>query len=575
MAWRSGFLVAIVCIGSFTAGLPKAESWELKLHGTFTWKYELLGQMGPSGFFGPHDTDRSTFNLHQMNFYAGHNVGFDRTVSGLDAVAQTQYMTLNMKFRLNPAVLAEGEYYVGSWASTSQPFGTTQYQQQFEAQADLVRSEYRTYEFEGVKRAFSPGYWNWFRARVKLPWGTLAYGKRPRRAAMGLMLNAENSSSESVSLTVPYGPFLFSMGFYPSRAGPENYYHIADRSNIRPVNASVGMRYFSGPLQIGFNHGLAFRHRGGERNLGLLPRNAENYWSHEREDHNTWCHLAYFNGSFFLNAEYGRRFRRVIRSSPFSQRLYRDQEFETWGIETGVLVGPAKMSLLLVSVPGPDRRGNGAGGFNQNGVFKDNSMEACPDDVSNTGVFIPYTFLMVYNYSVGTPANPPSNEGNLDGAMGYGARLDYALAANLNVFGTFFYATRPYTGYGWGYLSPLRTWGTGNVWTATTTGEVARVVGGARENNTRQRLTTAGSPTIPDDALGWEVDAGFDWKLLESFTLRCTFAYWQPGDWFKYACVSLANPGWRAPTAANRWGTDPTRSIDQVFGLQVRMLMDF
>ncbi len=570
-----GFVVAMVCIICFAAGLRKAESWELKLQGTLTWKYELLGQMGTAGFFGPHDTDRSTFNLQQMNFYAGHNVGFDRTVSGLDAVAQTSYMTFRPKFKVNKAVVFEGEYYVGSWQSTSEPFGTTRYQLQFEAPGDLVRSEYRVFEFSGAKRAFSPGYWNWLRARVKLPWGTLAYGKRLKKSAMGLIWNSENSSSESLSLTAPYGPFLIGLGFYAARPGPENYYHIADRSGIRSVNFSGGMRYLSGPLQIGFNRGVAFRHRGGERRLGGLPVNARNYWSHEREDHNTWFHVAYNNGRFFLNAEYARRFRRVVRSSPFPQRLYRDNEFETWGIETGLLTGPAKISFLLVSVSGRDRRGNGDGGFNQDGVFKDNSLEACPDVVSNTAVFRPYSLLMVYNYSSGTPASPLSHEGNLDGAMAYGARLDYSLAANLNVFGTVFYATRPYTGYGWGYLSPLRSWNTGNVWTATTTGEVVRVIGGARENNGRQRLTTAGSPTIPDDALGWEVDAGFEWKLLEGFTLRSTFAYWQPGDWFKYACVSLANPGWRSPNEGNLWGTDPSRSIDPVFGVQTAMNIDF
>ena len=46
-----------------------------------------------------------------------------------------------------------------------------------------------------------------------------------------------------------------------------------------------------------------------------------------------------------------------------------------------------------------------------------------------------------------------------------------------------------------------------------------------------------GSPSIPNDSLGWEVSVGVDWKLLENLTTRLRGAYWQPGGWFKYACV--------------------------------------
>ncbi len=51
-------------------------------------------------------------------------------------------------------------------------------------------------------------------------------------------------------------------------------------------------------------------------------------------------------------------------------------------------------------------------------------------------------------------------------------------------------------------------------------------------------------PTIPDGALGYEIDAGFDWKLLEGLTARCTMGYWVPGKWFSYACVDKSQANW-------------------------------
>ncbi len=37
---------------------------------------------------------------------------------------------------------------------------------------------------------------------------------------------------------------------------------------------------------------------------------------------------------------------------------------------------------------------------------------------------------------------------------------------------------------------------------------------------------------VSDGFLGWEANAGVDWKLLEGMTASFRYAYWQPGDWF-------------------------------------------
>ncbi len=103
-------------------------------------------------------------------------------------------------------------------------------------------------------------------------------------------------------------------------------------------------------------------------------------------------------------------------------------------------------------------------------------------------------------------------------------------------------------------------------------------------------------PSIPDNNLGWEIDAGADWKLLENFSLHLLFAYWQPGNWFKYACVDKGlltavdvsgqlamniPPGFIAPLATtgnaigSGWGVNPNRSIDPVIAFNATLNVDF
>ncbi len=134
------------------------------------------------------------------------------------------------------------------------------------------------------------------------------------------------------------------------------------------------------------------------------------------------------------------------------------------------------------------------------------------------------------------------------------ARLDYAAAANLNLYGTFFYANRTSHGYSWGCIGPNAGLGA----FATTPD------GNLNFNFNRY----AASPNIPDTALGYEIDAGVDWKLLEGWTASAFVCYWQPGKWFNYACIGPIRPAWETGTAGNFFGTRPNRSIDPVIGGQ-------
>ncbi len=95
--------------------------------------------------------------------------------------------------------------------------------------------------------------------------------------------------------------------------------------------------------------------------------------------------------------------------------------------------------------------------------------------------------------------------------------------------------------------------------------------------------TNDGAPNTPDTALGWEITAGMEWKLLEKYRLRGTLAYWEPGKWFNYACIDRSVPGWNTQTRTNtstynpagRFGTNPARTIDPIIGGEVALTVDF
>jgi hypothetical protein len=179
-----------------------------------------------------------------------------------------------------------------------------------------------------------------------------------------------------------------------------------------------------------------------------------------------------------------------------------------------------------------------------------------------------------YNYGAGLNAYNLSFDGYMRDANVFAARVDYAVAANLNIYGTFFWAERTSNGYGWGCIAPNDP-GDPLV-AAAPTPPVLLAPSGVNDGNIRISVNGApGSPNIPDPALGWELNAGFDWKLLEGLTTGVLVAYWFPGKWFRYACIDRSVGNWNIPSAGNFWGTRPDRSIDPLLGGQVTLNYSF
>ncbi|MBI4961864.1 MAG: hypothetical protein HY913_01170 [Desulfomonile tiedjei] len=608
------WLLAVVLslsIGMFAA---PASAWEFTMTGAWTWEYDIRSQGGKNGFFGRYDVSQPAIAnatapiAVAAGTFAPYNAwlgiqAFD-LVSGSDAAWQTQYMINNMELRINPAVRVRGSYWIGEW----NPFGTAApfFGATDRGLGDLVASEYLNNRFPGVQRSFSPGYWNTLWMTAQTPWGILTLGKRPNIFGTGLFYNGiEHRTSESFSMSVPYGPLTMVLGFHPARrsAGTGFFNTDFDKNNGRIVDASATAVYRSGPVDIGirYNYG-SDQHRGGESVIaapgatqgGVTSRNATRYRQDFLDQFGS-LYIKYNNGRFFFNAEGAfdyitARFRQgndagvpQVRTLAALQTgtaglgsapQTRDEYVEAlrFVMESGVLCGPAKVAGLYAWLSGPDRR-NGiqidrTGLITTPATSTDTTTvyRAAATNFSNTGLFRPYSYLMVYTYGLGAFINADTGNGYADDASIFAARVDYAVAANLNFYTSFMWADRASkSGWGWGFIRP-------NV-------DIGGTLAGAQASNSAVVLnlnSRSSAPNIPDTNLGWEIDWGVDWKLLEGLLLNTTFAYWKPGRWWNYACVDKsAQVNWNVGRASNFWGINPNRTIDGIFALELKFTAEF
>lgn len=470
-------------------------------------------------------------------------------------------------------------------------------------------SYYYTQDAPGTDNGFSEAQFTQFWATIQLPWGTLGVGKRPWKFGTGLQYDGSDGlTTESLVLNSPFGPFDIGIGFYPHRParrgqtitvdpydlaifGVQPYFNHTDVSGVMTYDTVAYTVYNSGPLQMGILGAFSNYHIGPEGVLRTTTDEVVLATPNRALDSNLFhgtAFMKYNNGRFFFNAEAAWLYwtdritgpgvfdpptdtsvADFVSATNYAAPLFFPPTFlpsprytEQWRYmaEAGVLCGPSKLSLLYAWSPGPDRR-NGQLIGKQSAAFV--WHPTYDTFLGNYDVFRPYSFIFTYNYGSGFNAYNLSFDGYLRDAQVLATRLDYAVASNLNVYGTFMYANRTSNGYGWGCISPL-------VHTRD------NVDGNVHFNLNGNFNGNVFHPNIPDTALGYEVNAGMDWQLLEGFTTGLLVGYWQPGKWFNFACVDRSVPGWRsAPSFANNWGTRPDKTIDPIIAGQVTMSIFF
>jgi hypothetical protein len=354
------------------------------------------------------------------------------------------------------------------------------------------------------------------------------------------------------SLFVPIvGDDHFNLPLYALADGtrvPGQYFSRADTNGTAGRDFLAFVTYYGGPLYAGILGSYTSYHIGSEALL-IDPNNPPVFPVVPQDSdffHGT-AFMKYNNGCLFFNAEaawfywtdrWSGDLNAVAPNQNPGGTVPNPTYVEQWRymVEFGVISGPARLSLLII--------GKQPAAFVRHPNF-DNHL-------GNYSLFRPYALLFSYTYGAGIDAYNLNGTGYVRDAFVLATRLDYALASNLNLFGTFFYADRTSHGYSWGCIGPNAGRG---AFPATPDGNV---------NFNFNRYPA--SPNIPDRTLGYEIDVGFDWKLLEGCTAGVLVGYWQPGKWFSYACIDRSVPAWETGAPGNLFGTRPDRGIDPVIG---------
>ncbi|MDQ7785198.1 MAG: hypothetical protein RDU20_20095, partial [Desulfomonilaceae bacterium] len=336
------------------------------------------------------------------------------------------------------------------------------------------------------------------------------------------------------------------------------YYNIFDKNGVRSLANRFFLTYRAGNVDAGAIYCWLKWHAGPESQSTQADRNVFTTYD-ELLTHGA-AYFKYTNGTVFFNTELA--FLERITKRQGAGALY----FESWRYMTefGAYFGPAKISFLYTYLPGPDRRA---------GIRIDKQPFQQMQPFSCHNLHRAYSFLLGYEYGGGVDAFDLNGNGYINDAAVLAAKVDYAAAANLNFFGSILWAQRTSHGYGWGYIRPAQQATVTRVMNAGGT-----VVDDVRWSPTIAYRSNGGptpAPSISDRDLGWEMQVGFHWGLLEQLTVRALMAYWQPGKWFNFACVDRGVPNWDVPGPGNNWGTNPGRTIDGVVGAEVVLQAEF
>jgi len=566
-----------------------ASAWEIKLDGLYEFRYRYLSRVGPNDLFGNVEQAQGPLGSGQTSIGFSGPWNNQMVVEGLsskgcDASWSQQRFILWPTFIINPALNIRAEYafqgllngpYAGgyNWVNPPQFDGWMLNGSRTEEGTDAIGT--------GFLRAL------WLDAQV--PWGKVKLGRMPYGFGLGWSgLHVDDYRPTVVSISVPYGPLTTSVAFglgdtgeytdpYDSRNANKTPLTVAsalDRNEIKKWDSMIGVQYSTGPFDAGilwkwtvwnkvhaapfqfwtlrdditgspittpvsFGYAQSTDQNGGASggaNTINLPINSDVYF-------NLFVlYTKYNNGRFFFNGEWDQEYFVAKRQGSRSVSGYP----HAWMVETGALFGPAKITLAGFSKTGHTRSGGdlnfnritgGTSGITQ---VSDQWTQYITPGRGNSAIK-PYTFILDM-FGSGN-----DSYGWFNDFVGFGARGDYALAANLNLYATYLYAKRQSnTGSWWGeYGGGL-------------------VVPPTRGSN------------VPNNNLGWEVNVGTNWKLLENLSVDTKFGAWQPADWFKHAYMDLSTLNTITDPISNTDSRiNPGRGFNPIIGVQCLISVSF
>jgi len=588
---RLGRLVLLVAVLSACSFIEQASAWEFSMKGENVIRYRYWGRTGNQDIFGWMDSDvylgvnhlvthpspnRDNVPTSSFGVLAGENR------FGADMNFTDMRVTLFPKIAVNDAIGVEGSVNFTSLGlhEGGRPLGNWATPGEVNQLAVPISNRPAAIDVPNTMVTVQ-----WWTVRFRLPIFTLVFGYRPSALAMGLWKNPCQRSSSSISMVASYGPVTMGItpylgrtatnwNQYPRDSGTNATYRKDDDRNY--LGGVYGdLEYRNGPLII-YVSSTAYKDNSSQ------PVNARNASTGvptalipvvtpipDRLVYELTFALKYFNGRYFFNAEVDNyaHYRSGLGATQLIggvryQRLESDVKAWVYGVEAGALIGPAKVAFSYVRSTGDDPN-----------TRKDDEDSARGSTGLNNCAMRYWAFLMYHLYGTGTNWNA-AGDGQPTNLHHVGGRLDYAVASNLNV----------YIVNSWAWRDQPNAFVLGGDSSHT----VARFT---NDTIARQKGIPGFGPPIPglqavsDHArdVGWEIDCGMTWKILENLTWNTVFAIWKPGSWWSYAYPNTAeiyrrNGGVvpQAP-ALDRIGatSNAGRSIDPLFALQSEFAVEF
>jgi len=584
---RKTFVLAALTLCCLTAALP-ALAFEFKTKGDLEWRYvywartgnaDIFGQMGRQVDLGINHlslfpTRATTSRISNAGTILGVVAGENRF--GADMNKLDYRMTLYPTIKVNPAISIAASMNFTSLGiySDGQPYVAGVLNAPAAISPGYVNSLYVPIQDRPTAANVPNTYvtLQWLKLGIKTPMMDFSIGYKTSGFGIGLWKHPCNRSSASFSVSSQYGPI--KIGFSPYFAREQSTWNVGpspsrneqdgsaqrydDRRNYF-IPAQGEISYKSGPLVVQF---LSDSYRQKESpnvdsRLGALSSGAA------PSDNIMRYRLAgavkYFNGRYFFNGEVDsfNRWRSGRGTGTPGGVVNQQEDDKAWlyAVETGVFSGPGKVTVSYVRATGDDPS------------TRFTIEDAAAAEQGASACFMKqWGYLMYYMYGTGDGwdaegAGQPTNFHHA------GIRYDHAIASNLNLSCTYSYAWRDqpnaYT-FGGDYRYQARHF---------------------TNNDLRAyQLGTATRRPVPDHyrEIGWEVDLGVSWKLLENLAWNTTVAYWKPGNWWgaafpnTAAIRTLANgaaipdPGTEANAIINH-----DRGIDPLIAVETNLLVTF
>lgn len=597
-------LLAGLLVGAIAA---PAFAWEFSMKGEQEWRFRFFTRSGPNDLFGKNAADLDIGFAGQNIYGHGGNaaipalnpvpaatipsaIGLGATGTGLravrggfsiagpDAFYNDSRLTLYPEIRVNPAIRTFGVYTIGGYRNKYRQWNDISQFQTYGTNAPWgvgVPPFERYYMHQSSPNAYdtaSIGSWEQFRFTVQTPWCIWSLGIKDFPFGTGASLS-NNVRAESFFTVVPYGPFRLMHALWSAQNALNISWGVAPDPDLKPTfMQAFAMTYENGPVSMGAQYFLQKLHVKrlynttplvgvpgsvpGAAGIGTLAANN----GYDRNLAQWIFYAKYNNGRFFANAEYAwanmdRYFLGVPAGSPLTGARPSFWELYHWFAEAGVMAGPSKVTFMAATASGPV--------LNNGNPTK--SYQPYP---INYQAMEPYEWLMFNTYGGGNQTysallTTDDGHGMMADGFCYAGRIDYAVASNLNVWGSYIWAHRlEKNGFLFGGIAS-----TGASLAATSPVIATFAANAGRANN--------GSAIpygfVTDGFIGWEAGAGIDWKLLENFTAYLRYAYWQPGEFFREAYQA------RLPNAASGLAQDnlPLSRRDAIQAFQWSLMVNF